>query len=202
MQKVVPTDAQLIPNNAQRVFTGEIFDVYQWEQPLFDGSPATFEMLKRPDTVNAICIVDDQILLLDDEQPNTGVRVSLPGGRVDTTDDSTLTAAQREIHEETGYSFANWRLVRVLQPHNKLEWFVYTYVAWGVTGREEPHIDAGERITVRLTDLSTLQQLAATKTGRLDALHELIAPITSLEDLTMLPEYRGQTVTRTVDLHQ
>lgn len=41
-----------IPPNAQRVFSGKIFDVYQWPQPLFDGSIATFEVAKRLDFQN------------------------------------------------------------------------------------------------------------------------------------------------------
>ncbi len=36
-----------IPPNAKRVFKGIIFDVYQWQQKMFDGSKETFEMLKR-----------------------------------------------------------------------------------------------------------------------------------------------------------
>lgn len=51
MKKVIPDNAVLVPDAAQHVFEGMIFDVYQWPQKLFDGSEHTFEMLKRPDTV-------------------------------------------------------------------------------------------------------------------------------------------------------
>src|SRR5438105_1998877 len=68
VKKVIPSDAVLLPDNAQRVFKGMIFDVYQWPQKLYDGSEHTFEMLKRTDTVSAICLVNDKILMLDDEQ--------------------------------------------------------------------------------------------------------------------------------------
>ena len=36
-----------IPKNATKVFSGKTFDVYQWEQEMFDGSKKIFEKLKR-----------------------------------------------------------------------------------------------------------------------------------------------------------
>lgn len=59
-----------IPLNARRVFKGIIFDVYQWEQKMFDGSFKTFEMLKRLNTVEIIAIQNNKILLSKQSQPN------------------------------------------------------------------------------------------------------------------------------------
>src|SRR5258708_1287456 len=125
MKKSTPKDAVLIPGSAECVFRGKIFDIYQWQQKMFDGSEATFEMLKRPDTVTVIPIADDKILAIEDEQPHSGSRLSFPGGRVDSDEENTLVAAKREAKEETGYEFDNWKLVNVTQPHTKLEWFIY-----------------------------------------------------------------------------
>ena len=105
MQKIVPDDSVLIPPEASRVFEGQIFDTYQWSQTMFDGSSHTFEMLKRPDTVTVMCVVDEKVLVIDEEQPHVGTRRSFPGGRVDDTDASVEAAAKREVLEETGYSF-------------------------------------------------------------------------------------------------
>ncbi|KKP89624.1 MAG: NUDIX hydrolase [Candidatus Moranbacteria bacterium GW2011_GWC2_37_73] len=33
-----PKSTQLIPEHAKKVFSGTFFDVYQWEQEMFDGS--------------------------------------------------------------------------------------------------------------------------------------------------------------------
>src|ERR1700733_8127048 len=100
MKKIIPPSAVLIPDQAKRVFKGEIFDVYQWPQTMFDGTAATFEMLKRPDTVQAIAVVDDKILVLNDEQPHRGARLTFPGGRADKSNESTDAAIKREVHEE------------------------------------------------------------------------------------------------------
>src|SRR5581483_6360159 len=149
MKKLIPKDAVLIPATARRVFEGMIFDVYQWPQQLFDGTDHTFEMLKRPDTVVVMAVAEDKVLVLDDEQPHFGSRQSFPGGRVNNADVSVQAAAEREVREETGYSFKNWRLIRVTQPHLKIEWFVYLWLAWDVVDKQAPNLDAGEKITVR-----------------------------------------------------
>lgn len=196
MRKVIPKDAILIPDQARRVFNGVIYDVYQWEQPNFDDSVAIFEMLKRPDTVDAICIVDGNILVLNDEQPHRGAKLSLPGGRVDASDGDILAAVKREVREETGYQFANWKLVRVAQPLVKIEWFIHTFIAWGVTQKGDVHHDAGERITVELKAFDEFRALVAQDAGFLGHYRFMVEQLKSTEDLQNLPEFDGQIVDR------
>jgi len=196
MKKIIPQNAVLVPEQAQQVFHGQIFDVYQWPQALFDGSSHTFEMLKRPDTVVVIGIVEERILVIDDEQPHFGSRKSFPGGRVDTTDDSIEAAARREIHEETGYSFKQWRLVQVIQPHNKLEWFVHLLLAWDVTAHDPPHLDPGEKISVEQCSLADLKTLVLNKTGYLGEVQEIFATLDNVQQLLDLPAFSGQSIDR------
>ena len=54
MEITEPKSSQPIPENAKKVFTGQVFDVYQWEQEMFDGSKATFECKSLNDAVNFI----------------------------------------------------------------------------------------------------------------------------------------------------
>jgi ADP-ribose pyrophosphatase len=196
VKKLVPADAVLVPDNAERVFQGVIYDVYHWTQELFDGSEATFEMLKRPDTVSVICVVDDKILLLDDEQPHTGLRQSFPGGRVDDTDESILAAAQREVLEETGYAFSNWRILKVWQPHLKTEWFVYLLLANGVRDQQEPKHDAGEKITVREIGFDDVKELVLNKSRFLADSRAVFEPLHNLEQLLAVPAFSGKEVDR------
>jgi hypothetical protein len=66
-----------IPEHAHKVFEGVIFDVYQWEQEMFDGSKATFEMVKRPYTVEVIPVmIDGTIAIAYEQQPPVPETVS------------------------------------------------------------------------------------------------------------------------------
>lgn len=196
MRKIVPDDATLLPETASRVFTGEIFDVYQWRQPVFDGSERIFEMVKRADTVQTIAIIDNSILLLDDEQPHVGARLTFPGGRVENDDTDIETAARRETQEETGYAFKNWRLITVAQPLRKMEWFIYTFLAWGVVAQTEVTLDGGEKITPRLVSLSELKKLADQDVFLFPEIRPLMKRIDSIEALMMIPQFTGQQVDR------
>lgn len=196
MKKTIPEDAVLIPDKAEKVFSGQIFDVYQWPQAMFDGSSATFEMLKRPDTVTVICVVDNKILALDEEQPNSGLRKSFPGGRVDETDDGIIAAAQREVQEETGYSFKNWRLLKVWQPHTKLEWFIYLVLAWGPSNQQPTAHEPGEKITMKQISFEDVKSLVITKSGYLGESTAIFENVNSIEELLQVPEFQGQEVDR------
>ena len=64
-----PQSKQPIPPHAKRVFKGVIFEVYQWEQEMFDGSVETYEALKRADTAQVIATRRNKILIPLEEQP-------------------------------------------------------------------------------------------------------------------------------------
>lgn len=194
MKKVVPEDAVLIPKEAECVFSGVIYDVFHWEQPLFDGSTTTFEMLRRPNTVQAIAIVDGKVVLLADEQPHRGTKMSLPGGRVNSGED-TLTAAKRELAEETGIELSEWRLIDVTQPFFKIEWFVYTYLAFGKHSQNEANSDSGENIVINFDEFNTFKSRCLNFEGFLGDLLPVIKNIENIDQLESMPEFKGKQVT-------
>ena len=160
-KRILPKDAQLIPEGAKCVFEGKLYDVYQWQQKMFDGSYETFEMLRRRDSVNVIGL-DEQgaIITLTEKQPGSvkARQHYLPGGRLDAEDVSVLEVAKREYKEETGISFSDWKLIDVTQPEPKVEWFVYTYLAKNISERAEARHDAGEDIVVGTSTLERIKQ--------------------------------------------
>ena len=189
MRNVIPKDAKMIPDTAKRVFKGIIFDVYHWQQEMFDGSFKTFEMLRRPDTVRVIAIKDEKIVVLQEEQPGRQPFFGIPGGRHDREDESELDAAKRELLEETGLTFSEWRLLDVVQPQPKMDYFVYSFLATGLESGLAAKKDSGERIEVRLLDLDEVKKIVNDPKARPMA-NEIFASVPSLEELINLPAYR------------
>lgn len=141
-----------IPDHAKKVFQGEIFEVYQWDQQLFDNTFATFEALKRIDTVIVIPVTTDgKIILIEEEQPHRPLRIGPVAGKVDPGETSEQ-AAGRELLEETGFSSRNIKLWYKQEPVTKIDWNVYTYVAKGCNKVAEQNLEGGEKITPILLD--------------------------------------------------
>ncbi|MBI4086251.1 MAG: NUDIX hydrolase [Candidatus Liptonbacteria bacterium] len=148
-----------MPADAKLVFKGILFEVWQWEQKMFDGSVKTFERLRRQNTALVIATVGEKILVLDEQQPNTAMFPGLPGGRCDLDEDS-LTAAKRELLEETGYVSDDWTLWQEKNPVGKMEWTIYTYVARDCVFNQPSQLDAGEKIETRLIDFEEFLMLS------------------------------------------
>lgn len=195
MKKILPENAKLIPPNASRVFDGRIFDVYQWPQKMYDGSTQTFEMLKRPDTVEVLAVKGDRIVVLEEEQPDTVAYYATPGGRHDVAGETELEGAKRELLEETGMSFKTWRLLKVFQPVPKIEYFVYQFLATEFESQHEPHVDVGEKIAVQLVSFEELKKLLDSPKNRYLP-KDLLDQAESLEQLLDLPEFVGKVVDR------
>ncbi|HEX7963111.1 MAG TPA: NUDIX domain-containing protein [Candidatus Saccharimonadales bacterium] len=197
MKKTLPPHARLIPESATRVFRGQIFDVYQWPQKLYDGSDATFEMLRRPDTIQVIAVKDGKLVMVNDEQPNRNAELTFPGGRADEEDESWLAAAQREMREETGLTFKNWRLIWVHQSAQKIEHFVAWYVATDVIGEQPQQLDAGEKISVETADFAEIRRrVFADEYPSLNYAMPLFLRFETLDDLLGASAFKGQEVDR------
>ncbi len=167
---------QPIPSHAQRVFKGEIFDVYQWEQELYDGTTATFEKLRRSDTAGVIPVTDDgQILLIREEQPRMPLFWSMPGGRIEVGE-TPEQAVLRELLEETGYQLDSLELWYAVQPVTKIDWTVYVFIARGCRQVAQPVLDGGEKIEPHLVSFDRFVDLVCQ-----DQYHDLDLRVRFLE---------------------
>lgn len=154
-----PAPKRAIPASAKRVFKGVIYEVYQWEQELFDGSKATFEMLKRPDTVEILPVTTEgKILINYEEQPGSKPFVDVPAGRMDFGDDPELEA-RRELVEETGYEPEEMILWDTIQPSSKMDWLVFMFIAKGCRKVSEPKLESGEKIETKEVNFDEFMRL-------------------------------------------
>jgi 8-oxo-dGTP pyrophosphatase MutT (NUDIX family) len=144
------------------VFKGVLFDVYQWEQTLYDGSITTFEKLKRKDSAVVIPVLaDGRLLIVEDEQPGRSMKLTFPGGQIEEGETPEVTA-HREFLEETGYRAKELILYKAKQPTSKIEWAIYTFIARGCEKVQEPMTDPGEKITTRVITLDEAFEIIAT----------------------------------------
>lgn len=190
MRTIIPQNAKLVPDNAECVFKGRIFVVYQWQQEMFDGSSETFEMLKRPDTIKVIAINDNKVVTLEEAQPDDDrTFTGLPGGRHDIETETELEAAKREVLEETGMTFKSWRLIGVEQPYLKMDWFIYFFLATDFDKQQEQKLDAGEKIEVKQLSLDEIKSRLGSEQARYLP-KEIFEQCANLQDLLELPEYK------------
>lgn len=137
-----------IPKQAKRVFKGEIFEVWQWQQKMFDGSFAVYERIKRPDSVQIIPTYNGKIVIPHEEQPHFSRLFGLFGGRLDEGEEALL-GAKRELLEETGFVSDDWELLKTNEPYRWVEYQSHLFAARNCRKVAEPKPDAGERIEIR-----------------------------------------------------
>ena len=148
-----------LPENAKMVFRGEIFEVWQWEQKMFDGTIEIFEKIKRADTVDVVAAVGNKIILTEQEQPHHGPFFAIPGGRNDKNEEP-LSAAKRELLEETGYESSDWELFRERRPFGSIIWSSYTFIARDCRLVKDPSPDAGEKIKTLLVSFDEFIEIS------------------------------------------
>jgi ADP-ribose pyrophosphatase YjhB (NUDIX family) len=137
-----------LPDNARLMFEGVRYNIYQWEQTLFDGSTAIFEAAKRADSVTVIATAGEMILVLQEEQPGQEPFLALPGGHCEGLTSPEKTA-RRKLLEEAGYmihDMKNW----FTAPYGWVLGDNYYYIARNVTVEGQPVQDPGDKITPKL----------------------------------------------------
>lgn len=148
----------LIPPNAQQVFSGILFDVYHWQQPQFDGTETTFEMIARQPSVEIIATVGDKIIIEEQIQPGQAPYISLPGGRIEAGEKPD-DAIKREMLEETGYEVGVLELYAHYDDTTKLYFPEFIYIGKQCSYLQTPNPEVGEKITTRLISFDDFLQL-------------------------------------------
>ncbi len=150
-----------IPSHAKRVFEGKTFNVYQWEQEMFDGSRKTFEKLRRNDSVDIVAVLPDgKIVILEEEHPGRPPFYGLVGGTCEDGEDP-LETAERELLEETGLESAEWELFGSYSRSSRIDHQSHIFIARNCRKVENQNLDSGERINVRTVEWPEFLQIVA-----------------------------------------
>lgn len=173
-----------IPVQAKQVFKGQIFDVYQWEQEMYDGTKEIFEKLRRSYTVEIIATTPEgKVIVQRQQQPDSQTPfLSLVGGRIEEGEEP-LEAAHREMLEETGFVSQDWEHLETYDGSNKVDWKNFIFTARGCEKTGEQHLDPGERIELLFVTFDELIELVDS--------HQLKRICESLRERCIRAKYHG-----------
>lgn len=135
------------PPHAKKVFEGVIWDVYHWQQEMFDGSFETFEMLKRKNTVEVVATMNGKVLIAEQEQPGKDFFYSPFGGRQEENEPPEETA-KRELLEETGLKAGKLKLWNKFDNKN-IDWEHFVFIGKNCKKVGQQQLDSGEKIKIK-----------------------------------------------------
>lgn len=121
-----------------------------------------YYIFEYPRWVNVIAITDDNKFVFISQYRHGLGRTSyeIPAGTVESSDISTLEAAQRELLEETGYSGGEWseHMVICANPATQNN-LTHCYIAKNVSKTATQNLDASEDIEVHLLTICDVYEL-------------------------------------------
>jgi 8-oxo-dGTP pyrophosphatase MutT (NUDIX family) len=115
--------------------------------------------------VNVIALTPDGHLVLIEQyrHGSAAVELEIPGGMMDATDASPVTAALRELREETGYAGENARIIGQVSPNPAIMSNVcFTVLVENCHCVHPVQFDGGEDLITRLMPAAEIPRLVAT----------------------------------------
>lgn len=130
----------------KKVFSGVLFDIYQWEQKQFDGSVQTFEMADRVNSALVIPTIEDQIIIAHQMQPHKKERYyGFIGGMVPRSVEES-DHARVELLEETGMHSDDRSHRKTYIASSKLDRQTHVFIARNCQKITEQYLDPGGEI--------------------------------------------------------
>ena len=143
---------------SEEIFDGIILHVQRDTVQLPSGSPAIREVIRH---IGAVCVIPvlengDVIMERQYRYPLDRVILEIPAGKLDAPDEDRLSAIQRELREETGYTADEWTELGDFHPAPAYsDEYITMYMARGLH-RGQQDLDEDEFLdvcTVPLKDL-------------------------------------------------
>ena len=140
------------------IFDGVVLHVVRDTVALPNGNTSVREVIRHIGAVCVIPVTEDNEVVVERQYryPLDRVILEIPAGKLDAPDEDRLSAIQRELREETGYTADEWTEIGDFHPAPAYsDEYITMYLARGLhKGRQ--HLDEDEFLdvcTVPLKDL-------------------------------------------------
>ena len=106
--------------SSEDIFDGVILHVKRDRVTLSNGSSTVREVIRHIGAVCVIPVTENNEVVVERQYryPLDRVILEIPAGKLDAPDEDRLSAAQRELMEETGYTADEWTEITNLAANN------------------------------------------------------------------------------------
>lgn len=143
---------------SEEIFDGVILHVFKDTVQLPNGHPATREVIRHVGAVGVIPVTDDGKVIIERQfrYPLNSVITEIPAGKLDSFTEDRLSAAKRELEEETGYTAEEWISMGDYYPSPAYcDERITLYLAKGLH-QGQRHLDEDEFLNFEAVPLSDL----------------------------------------------
>lgn len=149
-----------VRTTSEDIFDGVVLNVKRDMVRLPNGNEAVREVIRHIGAVCVIPVTDDGKVIMERQYryPLDRVILEIPAGKLDAPDENRMSAIQRELREETGYTADDWQELGDLHPAPAYsDEYISMYLARGLH-KGDRHLDADEFLDVYAIPLKDLVQ--------------------------------------------
>ena len=144
--------------SSEDIFDGVVLHVKRDMVTLSNGFSAVREVIRHIGAVCVIPVTENNEVIMERQYryPLDRVILEIPAGKLDTPDENRLSAIQRELREETGYTADDWMEIGDFHPAPAYsDEYITMYLARGLH-KGQRHLDEDEFLDVYTIPLSQL----------------------------------------------
>lgn len=143
---------------SENIFNGVIMDVKRDKVRLPNGHQSVRELLRHVGAVCVVPVTDDGLVVVERQYryPIDQVITEIPAGKLDSPEENRLSAAQRELWEETGIRADRWTDMGLYYPAAAYsDEKITMYLAQGLHMGTQ-HLDEDEFLNVQTVPIAEL----------------------------------------------
>ena len=135
-----------VATHSQEIFDGIILHLFKDTVTLPNGNSATREVIRHVGAVGVIPMTDDGKVIIERQfrYPLNRVITEIPAGKLDSFSEDRLSAAKRELEEETGVTGLAMELVGVFSRPGRAPRGWVVSAAYAAVLDEAPAVGAGD----------------------------------------------------------